>query len=138
MWRFLLDTNIASFLVRGAHPALQHRVRSVHRTHLVISSITEAEMRFGIERLPPEAKLRTTVPEFLEGIESAPWDTLCARKYGRLAAAHRKSGDPLSYADAMIAAHALAFDLTLITNDKAFARIEGLAVEDWTRGHEHA
>ena len=134
MWRFLLDTNIASFLVEGGNSALLRRVRAVPPSHLVISSVTEAEMRFGMERLPPEAKLRVTVPKFLESIESAPWDTLCAREYGSLAAAQQKSGQPLSFADTMIAAHALALGLTLVTNDKAFTRIELLRVDDWTQG----
>ena len=134
MWRFLLDTNIASFLVKGGNSALLHRARAVLPSHLVLSSITEAEMRFGIERLPPEAKLRVTVPKFLESIESAPWDTLCAREYGPLAASQQKSGKSLSMADTMIAAHALALGLTLITNDKAFTRITSLRVEDWTQG----
>lgn len=89
-------------------------------------------MRFGIERLPPEAKLRRTVPKFLDSIESAPWDTLCAREYGQLAAAQANSGAPLSIADTMIAAHALALGLTLVTNDKAFSRVKTLRVEDWT------
>ena len=133
MWRFLLDTNIASFLVKGDNSALLHRARAVPPSHLVLSSITEAEMRFGIERLPPEAKLRVTVPKFLESIESAPWDTLCAREYGPLAAAQQKSGKSLSMADTMIAAHALALGLTLVTNDKAFSRIASLSVEDWTQ-----
>ena len=133
MWRFLLDTNIASFLVKGVHPALSRRTQSVPPPHLVISSITEAEMRFGIERLPPEAKLRVTVPKFLASIESAPWDTLCAREYGQLAAAQADSGKPLSLADTMIAAHARALGLTLVTNDKAFSRISTLRVEDWTQ-----
>ena len=133
MWRFLLDTNIASFLAKGVNPALLHRTRSVQPSHLVISSVTEAEMRFGIERLPSEAKLRTTVPKFLESLESAPWDILCAREYGKLAAAQQRSGMPLSIADTMIAAHALALGLTLVTNDKAFSRIELLRVEDWTQ-----
>ncbi len=137
MGRFLLDTNIASFLAKGTSPALLHRARSTHRTHLIISSITEAEMRFGLELLPPEAKLRVTVPKFLDSIESLPWDTLCAQKYGQLAAAQHKSGQPLSLADTMIAAHALALGLTLVTNDKAFARIRGLQVEDWTTDPHH-
>lgn len=134
MWLFLLDTNIASFLAKGTSPALVHRARSVQRTELVISTITEAEMRFGFERLPPEAKLRVTIPEFLESMESAPWDSFCAQRYGPLAAAQQKSGKPLSIADTMIAAHALALGLTLVTNDKAFSHIKGLRVEDWTKG----
>ncbi len=132
MWRFLLDTNIASFLAKGLNANLQHRVRRVPRTHLVISSVTEAEMRFGLERLPSEAKVRVTVPKFLAGIESAPWDSLSARQYAVLAETQRRSGKTLSLFDTMIAAHALALDLTLITNDQAFARIDNLRIEDWT------
>ena len=138
MWQYLLDTNTARLLARGANSALLRRARGFPRAHLVISSITEAEMRFGIDRLPPEARLRVTVPKFLESLESAPWDTLCARVYGQLAAAQQRLGKPLSQLDTLIAAHAVALNLTLVTNDQAFARVEGLIVEDWTQGSQHA
>lgn len=134
MARYLLDTNIASFLVKGVSTALQHRVRRVPRAQMAISSVTEAEMRFGLECLPAKAKLHRTVPKFLDSMESLSWDSQCAARYGRLAASQRRAGKPLGTLDTMIAAHALALGLILVTNDQGFRNVEGLTIEDWTKG----
>lgn len=132
--RFLLDTNIVSFLIKATYPALDHRFRSVPKSSIVTSSICEAEVRFGLALLPRVAKVRAVAQAFLSSLEIEPWDSRCAEHYGTLAAAQQHRGEPLSPLDTMIAAHALAHDLTLVTNDKAFTRIKNLRVEDWTKG----
>ncbi len=134
MARFLLDTNMVSFLVKPSGSAVRHHFRRAEGSHLAISTVTEAELRFGLALLPPAAKVRGAVSEFLLGIEIESWDSRCAEQYAALAAMQQRKGAPLSPLDTMIAAHALAHNFTLVTNDKAFARIHGLPVEDWTRG----
>ncbi|WP_182276003.1 type II toxin-antitoxin system VapC family toxin [Granulicella sp. 5B5] len=138
MIRFLLDTNVASFLTKGISPPLMRRFRDTNKSDAAISTITEAEMRFGLALLPSEAKVWRTVPPFLREIAIEPWDSRCATRYAELAARLRRTGHPMSAFDTMIAAHALAYDFTLVTNDKAFARIKGLRVEDWTKGPQRA
>ncbi len=138
MPRYLLDTNILSYLAKVTFPALNHRFRSMHKADLGVSSISEAEIRFGLALLPPEAKLHKITELYLSGIAIEPWDSPCARRYAILAARQRNKGASLSYADPMIAAHALAHNLTLVTHDAAFARIPGLQVEDWTQGPQPA
>ena len=137
MPRYLLDTNILSFLAKSTSPALNHRFHTIEKTDLVLSSISEAEVRFGLALLPPEAKLHNITELFLHGIKIESWDSLCARRYALLAAQQRKKGASLSQLDTMIAAHALAHNFILITHDAAFARIPGLPVEDWTQGPKH-
>ena len=134
MPQYLLDTNIFSILIKSAFPALTHRLRRMQTTDLALSSISEAEIRFGLALLPTEAKLHKIVELYLHGIRVEPWDSLCARSYASLAAQQRNKGASLSAFDTMIAAHALALDLTLVTNDQAFARIPALRVEDWVAG----
>lgn len=134
MARFLLDTNILSYLIKATYPALDHHFRHTPKRDVMTSSICEGELRFGLALLPSEAKIIATAERFLHDIEIDPWDTKCAKRFATLAALQRKREKPLSEADTMIAAHALARDLTLVTNDKAFARVKGLRVEDWTKG----
>ncbi len=134
MAQFLLDTNIISFLVKKSTPALDHRVSQAPWMSLAISTITEAELRFGTARLPPEARLHHIVGELLRDLRIDPWDSASAQQYASLAAALERAGKPLSNFDTMIAAHAMAHDFTLVTNDAAFRRVPGLNLEDWTKG----
>ena len=134
MIRYLLDTNIASLFVRNGNAALMFRMQTVSPDELAVSTVTEAEMRFGLALLPPEAKLHRAVEDFLGNIAILRWDSLCARAYGLLAARQQKIGKPLATADAMIAAHAAAYALTLVSNDAAFQFVEDLKLQDWTKG----
>ena len=132
--RYLLDTNIASYFIKATFPSLDYRVRRLPSTAVAISAITEAELRFGLALLPPEAKLHGLSESFLRSMAVEAWDSASAQRYARLAAQQRQAGASLSYPDTMIAAHALAHGLTLVTHDRAFTRIPGLMVEDWTEG----
>jgi tRNA(fMet)-specific endonuclease VapC len=138
MARYLLDTNIISFLVKTSGSPLHHRFRLAQASYLAISVITEAETRFGLTLMPPQAKLPKTMNEFLNNIEIEPWDSRSAQRYALLAATQRRHGMTLSMADTMIAAHALAHDFILVSNDKAFRQIKSLTVEDWTKGPQRA
>ena len=131
---YLLDTNIVSFIIRRTSPALIHRVRGLSAGSFAISAITEAEIRLGLELAPPEAKFRPLAEEYLREVEIEVWDSQSASHYAFVAARQQRLGKPLAPLDTMIAAHALAHNQTLVTNDKAFHHIEGLKLEDWTKG----
>lgn len=132
--RYLLDTNTASYFIKATSRSLDYRVRRIPSTSIAISAITEAELRFGLALLPPEAKLHGLSESFLRNIVVEAWDSACAQRYARLAAQQRMKGESLSQPDTMIAAHAIAHGLTLVTHDRAFTRVPDLAVEDWTEG----
>ena len=136
--RFLLDTNIASFLIKETNPALDRRVRLISSHELAISVITEAEIRFGLALLPSEAKVHDLARRFLDRVHILPWDSPCAQTYAELAARQRRTGQTLDTPDAMIAAHALAYDLVLVSNDSVFRFVENLRLEDWTKGPQPA
>lgn len=131
--RYLLDTNIASFIIKGASAALDNRLTGVPMAHLAISAITEGELRYGVARLPRATKLHSLIKEFLLRVTVLPWDSDCARQYGLLRATLEREGQPMGNLDMMIGAHALALKLTLITSDRAFDRIKGMKIEDWTK-----
>ncbi len=131
--KYLLDTNIVSFLVKESYPALRERSRLVLRSEMAVSCVTEGELRYGLARLPREAHLHMLINEFLETVDVLPWDRACAQAYGQLRGQLQSSGEPMGFADTMLAAHALALNVTFVTNDKAFARVPKLKTQDWTQ-----
>ena len=131
--RYLLDTNIASYVIKGNIPAVRRRIVQVPMAQLAISVVTEGELRYGAARRPDAARLRTIVDEFLLRMTILPWDSEAAQHYGQIRAALEREGQPMGNLDMMIGAHALALGAVLVTNDQAFTRIKELNVEDWTK-----
>jgi|SRR5215472_2372606 len=127
----LLDTNIASYVIKRSHPGLDRWLGRIPVTDIFISAITEAELRYGIARLPDGNKMGRLLEEFLLTVNILPWDSAAARQYGCLRASLEKRGVPLENVDTMIAAHALAIEATLVTNDKAFNRVGSLKLANW-------
>src|SRR5437879_10138870 len=132
MTPYLLDTNIASCIIKGNSPAVDRRLVKVAMAQLAISAVTEGELRFGAARLPRAARLHSLIEEFLLRVAILPWDSDAARQYGQLRATLEREGQPMGNLDVMIAAHALAVSVVLVTTDHSFARITTLTVEDWT------
>ncbi len=130
---FLLDTNIASYIIKGSFPHVRERLVKVPISEVGISVITEAELRFGVARVPNAARLAAAVEEFLLRVESLAWNSMAARHYARLRTALEEEGEPMGNLDLMIAAQALAAETILVTNDRVFHRVKGLKVEDWTK-----
>jgi len=131
--RYLLDTNIASYIVKGSSPAVDRRLVRVPLSELGISSVTEGELRFGAARLPHAARLHRLVENFYQHVTILPWDSAAAQQYGLLRASLEREGRPMGSLDLMIAAHALSVSLILVTHDQGFRRIRRLRIEDWTK-----
>lgn len=131
--RYLLDTNIASYIIKGNIPAVRRRLVRVPMAQVAISTVTEGELRYGVARRVGATRLETIVEEFLLRVTILPWDTEAARHYGQLRASLEREGTPIGSLDLMIAAHALAAGLILVTNDQAFTRIKRLKIQDWTK-----
>lgn len=132
MPEYLLDTNIVSYFLKFPESSLASRIHTIPAHKLCVSTITEAELRYGIRRMAPDARMQRLVPAFLDDIQIEPWNSVCAKRYAELASDQRDSGKPLSLFDLMIEAHALAKSMRLITHDKAFAQVPSLRTEDWT------
>jgi tRNA(fMet)-specific endonuclease VapC len=131
--RYVLDTNIASYAIKGNMPHVRERLLKVPMSDVGVSVITEAELRFGVIRKPAAGRLKLAVEEFLVRVEILPWDSTAAQHYAELRSALEDSGTPIANFDLMIAAHALAVGATLVTHDRVFRRVKHLKIGDWTR-----
>ncbi len=99
-----------------------------------ISSITLAELQYGIKKSNQPDKNEQALIEFLLPLEIADFDGTAAIEYGSIRADLEKKGTPIGPLDTLIAAHVKAMGLTLVTNnEKEFIRIQGLKVENWTK-----
>jgi tRNA(fMet)-specific endonuclease VapC len=131
--RYLLDTNTASYIIKGNMPHVRERLLKVPLSQISISAVTEAELLFGAAHLPEAVRLKTAVDEFLLRVDRLPWDSVAAQQYARLRAVLERDGAAMGNLDLMIAAHALATDAVLVTHDRAFRRVKDLLIEDWTK-----
>lgn len=133
MVRYLLDTNTASYAIKGNVARVREKLLTVPMGDVGISVITEAELRFGVARLPAAIRLKTLVEEFLLRVDVLPWNSEAAKHYAEIRAALEKSGKPMGNMDMPIAAHALASETVLVTHDRVFRRVKGLMIEDWSK-----
>ncbi|MGC2768516.1 MAG: type II toxin-antitoxin system VapC family toxin [Candidatus Acidiferrum sp.] len=131
--RYLLDTNTASYVIKGDIPRVRERLLKVPMAQLAVSAVTAAELYFGVARKPEAVRLKMAVDEFLLRVEALPWDSKAARYYADVRATLERSGAPMGNLDMMIAGHALALQAVLVTNDRAFRRVGRLKLENWTK-----
>jgi tRNA(fMet)-specific endonuclease VapC len=131
--RYLLDTNTASYIIKGNVARVRQRLLTVPASEVAISAITEAELRFGVRRFTNATRVSDLVDEFLKYVDIRPWDSAAAREYAELSAVLEKAGTPIGNLDLMIAAHALALGVVLVSSDRVFRRVKGLKLEDWAR-----
>ena len=133
MIRYLADTNILGYLARRSSAPLQSRMRAaMEANEVAISVVTRAETRFGQRLLNPDDRRHTIIDVLLQEMPVLMWTPDAADRYGDLAAALQRKGQPIGTMDTIIAAHALAEGLILVThNIRDFKRVPGLVIEDW-------
>lgn len=128
---YLLDTNILSDLIRDPDGSAARRVEQVGPKDIFTSIIVAAELRYGCAK-KGSPKLLAKVEGLLETIPVLPLDIPADAEYGGIRAELEAAGQPIGMNDLLIAAHAYAFGLTLVTdNTREFGRIGGLKVENW-------
>lgn len=131
---YMLDTNTASYIIKGKPKVIRTHLQSVPMANVCISTITEAELLRGVARKPEAKRLPNFVKEFLLRVAIFPWDSDAANAYAKLRTACENEGTPLGSMDMLIAAHSVAVGAVLITNDKAFYNLaQYLKLEDWTK-----
>ena len=130
----MLDTNTVSYVIKGHPPQIRKRLMALPMDGVVISTVTQAELLYGLARKGHPAALAHVVHELLLRLTVLPWDEQAATVYGNLRAHCAASGVTLASLDMMIAAHAIAAKTILVTHDKAFTRVPDsqLVVEDWS------
>jgi len=130
---YLLDTNTVGYIVSGrSQAARMAMVEGMDHARITISTITEAEILYGLERRPAATRLRAAVEALLASVEILTWDSGAASAYGTLRARLTAANKSLSAMDLLIAAHAVATDAILVTRDGAFLQVESLRpVVNW-------
>jgi tRNA(fMet)-specific endonuclease VapC len=134
MARYMLDTDIATYVIRGKMPALDERIASVAAEELCISAVTRGELLYGIKLKVGAHRLSRLVDQFLERVSCLPWDAAAATHFAIVAVELHRAGTAIGSMDTMIAGHAIALGSVLVTNnERHFSRVTGLKVENWTR-----
>lgn len=127
----LLDTNTLSDLVRRPQGVVKQGIERVGEDNVCTSIVVAAELRFGASKRGSVA-LAAQVETVLGALHVLPLDMPADREYGRLRLHLEQAGQPIGPNDLLIAAHALALDATVITdNQREFQRVPGLRVENW-------
>ena len=129
--RYMLDTSICIYAIKN-HPAqVLAQLRAHEAEGIGISSISVAELYFGVSK-SGSARNLAALQQFLEPLEIADFDLNTAQVYGTLRYTLERLGTPIGLLDTQIAAHALALEVTLVTNNvREFARVSGLSLINW-------
>jgi tRNA(fMet)-specific endonuclease VapC len=131
----MLDTNMCIFVIKKKHEKVLEQLKKNRQEGLCISSITLAEMEFGIENAEREYKTKNRIAlmEFLAIMEIKYFDENAAKEYGILRKNLKDKKCLIGPLDMLIGAHAKSLKMTLVTNNtREFERIPNLEIADWT------
>jgi tRNA(fMet)-specific endonuclease VapC len=129
---YLLDTNTCIYIMRQTSSKILERFRREAPTDLAISSITVAELKFGMEKSSRVKENLASLDKFLQPFTLTDFDVHAAGFYGKLRFELERKGTPMGPLDTLIAAQALSLGVTLVTNNlKEFRRVPKLRVENW-------
>lgn len=132
--KYLLDTNICSYIVARRPPAAYERFKQEPFQTIGISTITLSELLFGIEKSVHRERNEIAYRSFLTPLAILDFDAEAAAHYGQIRAELERRGTLIGPLDLLIAAHARSQNLTLVTNnEREFVRVPGLTVENWTK-----
>lgn len=131
--KLLLDTNICIYIIKQQPVAVLNRFLEYQVGDIGISSITLAELRYGVAKSTRREKNAKALDEFIIPLEVISYDESAAHVYGDIRAALEKAGTPIGSMDMLIAAHAVSLGIPLVTNNtREFLRVPSLKVIDWT------
>ena len=130
--KVMLDTNTCIAIIKRKLQQVLRRFNAYKVGEIGISSVTLAELDFGVAKSLHQENNQAALDEFVLPLEIAGFDHEAARVYGRVRAMLEKKGTPIGSLDTMIGAHAVALGVTLVTNNtREFSRVKGLTVVDW-------
>lgn len=132
---YLLDTNTCIFLKNRKPAHVLTRLRSALDQGVALSSVSVAELQFGVYSSEHIEKNRISLTEFLAPFEILAFDDADAEAFGKLRSDLKRRGELIGPYDMLIAAQALVRGLTLVTNNTGeFSRVPHLKLEDWKEG----
>lgn len=129
--KYMLDTNMCIY-AQKRNPNVLAKIQENYQKGLVVSSITLAELEYGVQASVNPEKNTIALLKFLSIVEVMPFESAAASEYGKIRADLRRKGTPIGNMDMLIAAHAKSENLIVVThNTREFERVEGLLHEDW-------
>lgn len=129
---YMLDTNICIYAIKKKPEQVLYRLREAMQSGVCISSITLAELEYGMKHSSNPGKNRQALLRFLAPFSILPFGPAAAFEYGEIRAYLQERGTPVGPLDMLIAGHARAEELTLVTNNvREFERVPGLTIENW-------
>lgn len=130
----MLDTDIASYVIKGRTPRINNRLLLIPPSSVSISTITRAELMYGLKLLPSNHDLQISVRRFMKTLRVLAWNAEAADIFADIRHHLTTEGQSIGDMDMMIAAHALATDAVLVTNNmRHYSRIHlPLMLENWT------
>jgi len=132
--RFLLDTNIVIYIRRKRPPEVLRRFTRLSPGEAALSVVTYGELLYGVERVQNKAGARAMLQEFVSLVPVLPLPRGAGEAYGKVRALLSSKGQVIGNNDLWIAAHALAADLVLATNNvREFSRVPELRIENWAK-----
>ena len=137
MPRYMLDPNMCIYLMKNQPEEVGRRFAQCYVGDVVMSSITYAELEYGVIASDNPAEERINLASLVEDIQVIPFDTAAGAAYGPLRMATR-DGTKKDALDKLIAAHAVSLGVTVVTNnEKDFSRYPGLTLENWIESQNH-
>lgn len=135
MLKYLLDTNIVIYTMKNRPRQVKQRFQQ-HHGRMGISAVTLGELVFGAEHSQQVERNLADIEAMVARLEVLPFDDKAAYHFGQIRAELYRTGKPIGPYDLMIAGHARACSLKLITNNvKEFEKVPGLQIEDWSKEH---
>lgn len=132
--KFMLDTNICIYIIKRKPMEVFTRFQKHKFSEICISSITLAELGYGVEKSSNISQNKFALNCFLAPVDILPFTDRAAIEYGKIRASLEKRGEIIGAYDMLIAAHAYSEGITLVTNNTSeFARIAGLNIENWVK-----
>lgn len=129
---YLIDTNICIYIMNQRVPSVTARFHALSTDSVGISEITVSELAYGVEKSQRKAENTTRLSEFLMPFTILPYQAPVSKAYAEIRTDLERRGQVIGPLDMLLAAHAIAEDLTLVTNNtKEFQRINGLKLENW-------
>ena len=132
MIKYMLDTNMIAYAKNRRPACVLERLLQHEPSEICISSITMAELEYGVFNSSKPIQNRNALMMFLSGIAVVPFDSSASLEYGEIRHTLKSQGNIIGGNDMLIAAHARSLNLILVThNTKEFSRIPNLTLEDW-------
>lgn len=130
--KYMLDTNICIYAIKNKPERVLHKLQENQQDGLCISAITLSELEYGAAKSSNPQKNQAAIMQMLLVLDVLPFDDRASMEYGEIRAYLEKQGTPIGPLDTLIAGHARAEGLVLVTNNvREFERVPGLNVENW-------